>query len=357
MPDQYGRMLKEDFVKDGVLPLFHFTRAPMGDAFETDPKEFGKNPWSKAEAKEDPSPKTFFYPDPKYKDQDTGPGGTLYHGSIPADHVYDATHDPEFYAERAPNIRVLLDKLKEKGFKGIYYSGVFPTVALWHPVPLKKAVKETAHQLARVNTSGLANAIGAVGSDSHKKRVDMARQILSEAGVTPAQVKAVLVHDASQSRPAVFAAGHVANDDHARYAAAWIGLVTGAKRMTVFHPGDGPDVLHVLHSSLPVKQVSEYLTRAGVGGFSTDSQGTGTRVYVSDPDDRVDLQSIARGINARYSQLKGRADRIGGGAGSSASTGSGSGDPDARAAFRTVIRAAERRAAGSDATQPADQAP
>lgn len=231
------------------------------------------------------------------------------------------------------------------------------TPAPERPYADQKAVllPDEAHpkiKLARVNTSGLASAIGAVGSDSHKKRIDMARQVLREAGVTPAQVKAVLVHDASQSKPAVFAAGHVANDDHARYAAAWMGLVTGAKRMTVFHPGDGPDILHVLHSPLPVKQVSEYLTRSGVNGFSTDAQGSGTRVYVSDPDDRVDLQSIARGINARYSRLQGRADRIGGSTGSSASAGSGSGDPDARAAFRTVIRAAERRASGAGAAEP-----
>ncbi len=452
MPDRYGRMLLSDFTApDGTVKLHHFTRHTSEPEFTTDPNMFGKNKWSQAESKEDPSPKTFFYVDPKDKESDTGPGGNHYTGSIPAGHLYDATEDAKEHAERSPNVRVLLDKLKALGFKGIYYSGVFPTVAIWHPVNVKKeahaehpvklarqpmgaipygywiaadgtphdvgqtmmhddyvrknklfhnqedayaagwhkvnvipgkealafglapltakqketlgvlAIKHSAPgaqhlirgeseprkiRLARTVTSGLADGVAHVDSASHRKRVDIARQILTEAGVTPAQVKAVLIHEGTDARPGVFAAGQVANARHALYVAAWMGLVTGAKQMTAFHPGEGEDALHVLTTPMPVKQVSEYLTRAGVTGFSTDTSKAGTRVYVVNPDDRLNMQTLARGINASHSRIAGRADRIGGGSGSAASTGSGSGAPDARAAFRTVIRDSER-AAGS----------
>ena len=595
MPDNYGRMLLKDFVApDGTVKLHHFTRAPLGDAFTTDPKMFGKNKWSQAEVKADSSPKTFFYVDPKDKESDTGPGGNHYTGSIPAEHLYDATEDPAYHAERAPNIRALLDKLKGLGYKGIYYSGVFPTVAIWHPVDvkrektvehphqlsrpegekapvtnrvledarayheanrdrlglpewsdegskatadmdngrlagaafqnmehapkdphvvaaydaLKREIKdqydhlvsrgvkfepwtkegqpyanskemvadargnrhlayfpskggfgsddrfndhplmeqvpghpegtvyndlfravhdyfghaihghqfgptgelrawveharmfsplarkalttethgqnswvnfgphepwkkpiterpyadqkagilpEEAHpkvKLARVTAGGLAEAVGSEGSDNHKKRIELARKILHEAGVTPAQVKAVLVHADGGARPAVFATGNVANEQHARYAGAWMGLVTGSKRMTIFHPGEGTDVMHVFTTPMPVQQVSEYLNRAGLSGYSTDAHGAGTRVYVTDPDDRLDLQTLARGINARYHRVTGRADRIGSGTGSSATAGSGSGDPEARAAYRSVIRDAERAAGSATASAP-----
>ena len=176
-------------------------------------------------------------------------------------------------------------------------------------------------------------------SANHVARVDLARQVLSEAGLTRASVQSVLSHtDQRGVRPAVAAVIHSnASPALASYAAAWLGLLLGERRMTVFHPGDGQDVLHIIDSPHPAAQAGEYLRSAGVPAFSIQSRPAGSRVYVVNPHDAVDVETAARGLQGSAKRLTGTANRIGA---------ADQADADSRSDFRSVIRQAEQSVSG-----------
>jgi hypothetical protein len=91
--------------------------------------------------------------------------------------------------------------------------------------------------------------------------------------------------------------------------------------------------------------VADYLRRANVGPFSTESSPSGTtRVFIVNPTDRIAISRIARGIHASHTAINGRADRIGADSGASAATGDKPTEAAARAGYRTVIRDAESAA-------------
>jgi len=137
------------YVRDGVIRLHHFTRQPMGEGFTTDPTLFGKNPWTRAEAKANGAPKTFFYVDPDHRKLDRVAASEHYVADYPAERIYDADADPQGHKERSFNVGVLLQRLHDAGYHGLYYSGGgVPTVALWHPVPVTRAGTEPT-KLAR----------------------------------------------------------------------------------------------------------------------------------------------------------------------------------------------------------------
>jgi hypothetical protein len=192
-------------------------------------------------------------------------------------------------------------------------------------------------KLARVVHTGAGGATRAAQTDNHAARASVVKRLLAEAGISPATVRSVLAHtDERGVRPGVSAfIGAALDPSLARYVAAWMGLLAGEKRITVFHPDDnGEDTMHVIDSPMPSAHVGDYLRRSGVPSFTLEQRAAGTRVYVVNPLDLIDVPSAARGISGSHSTLRGTAVRLGAGQGS---------DADARATFRTVIRDAEAR--------------
>lgn len=214
----------------------------------------------------------------------------------------------------------------------------------------KRPGAETPERLARNEGKqfGVGSAVRASATDNHDQRLAVARQLLSEAGLQPATVRSVLAHtDERGVRPGV--AALVASDVHpdvARYVAAWLGLLTGERRVTVFHPGEGEDTLHVIDTPHGPDHVGEYLRRAGVPSFTLETHPAGTRAFVTNPLDLIDVTNAARGLDGRHTAVRGRAVRLGAGSGPGAG-----GDAEARAAYRSVIRDAE------SAAEPAAEPP
>jgi len=198
------------------------------------------------------------------------------------------------------------------------------------------AATDDPTKLARneLKTVGAGGANRMLGSANHAKRVELAQKVLAEAGLTQARVSAVLAHtDQRGARPAVAALIAQAHPKVAKFAAAWLGLLTGQHALTVFHPGEGEDTLHVIDSPHPADHVGEYLRRAGVPRFTLESRGAGTRAYVVNPMDLIDVGTAAKGLGGSSNAIRGRAVRMGAG-----------GEAEARAAYRTVIEDAEKEA-------------
>ena len=142
-----GSLLEHYVNPDGTVTLYHFAEHGSPDKITTDPSRFGKNKWSQAERKAEGTPKTFFYVDLAHKEGFFG-GRPLYTRDYPAKHIYDATGDPEGHTRSAYSIHDLVTKLREAGYHGMFYSGVFPTVAAWQPIEMTKT--EEPARLARM---------------------------------------------------------------------------------------------------------------------------------------------------------------------------------------------------------------
>jgi hypothetical protein len=149
-PGTDGTLLEHYTNDDGTVDLHHFTKAEGagGPTFTVTTDHFGKNPWSAAERKAEGTPKSFFYVDTADKEFFTG-GAHHYAAKYPATKIYDARRDPEYHAERSWNVTDLIARLKTAGYHGMFYSLMFPTVAMWHPVDVQKVEPERAHQMAR----------------------------------------------------------------------------------------------------------------------------------------------------------------------------------------------------------------
>lgn len=201
-----------------------------------------------------------------------------------------------------------------------------------HNMPDQRQPEKLARNEMKVVGAGDANR--QIGSANHNTRLALVKTILAEAGLTKARVQAVFSHEgATGARPAVAATLAQADPRVARFAAAWIGLLTGQKNTTVFHPGEGEDMLHLIDSPHPPEHVGEYLRRAGVPTFSLEKRAGGTRAYVVNPMDLIDVQTAARGLQGTTQSIPGTAIRLGAGS-----------QKDARAAYRTVIEDAEKEA-------------
>lgn len=146
------------FVKpDNTVTLHHFAKV-NGDVPEitVDPSRFGESPWSKNEKKADPTPKSFYYLDPK--DQESFfQGRTHFSTEYPADKIYDLSKDEKNVLGRiarrgGPVIANTLKVLNRLGYHGVYYSGSFPTVAMLKPVKVQRA-EEAPMQLQRIKLS------------------------------------------------------------------------------------------------------------------------------------------------------------------------------------------------------------
>jgi hypothetical protein len=187
-------------------------------------------------------------------------------------------------------------------------------------------------KLARVRYNGQASGVSEKLSSNHEARVSLAKRILSETGLMPATVRSVLSHtDERGVRPGVLAAIHKpVPDDLLHYAASWLGMMTGEKRLTTFKPGTGSDSLHIITSPAKSQDVGEYLRRLGAH-FSLDSSGAGTRALLVNPT--INTNAAARGLSGTVKTLDGTATRLGSGD-----------DSDARARYRHTISKAEQSA-------------
>jgi hypothetical protein len=187
-----------------------------------------------------------------------------------------------------------------------------------------------------------------MGDERQGKRRKIAMQILTEAGLTPAAVRNVLAHSGDKGvRAAVLQLirKHV-HPARTRYAAAWYGLLSGEKRLTVFHPHpNGEDFLHVITSPVASDTMANYLRGSGHAVFSIeDRPGGGSRAFIFNPLGKLNLDTVSEGLRASHSKLPGYGYRIGSGEGA---------DADARAAYRSVIRDYESAAGpAEDAADP-----
>ena len=165
-------------------------------------------------------------------------------------------------------------------------------------------------KLARQVAQGGGAAVRQEQSANHDKRLELAKRVLSEAGLKGI-VRSVLAHSKGGAKPSVSAVlGEAVNPKLAHYTAAWMGLLTQAKNMTVFHPGEGEDTLHVIDSPYPAAHVGEYLLKSGVPAFSTEHKGTGSRAFVINPMDLIDVEHAARGLGGTVQSIRGTAVRM-----------------------------------------------
>jgi len=226
-----------------------------------------------------------------------------------------------------------------------------PTSGKWFSVRVSpSAAKPTIApvKLARMSAN---DARIATKSPAHDKRIEVARRVLSEAGLNPSIVRAAIAHDAKSSRPsAVQIIQKSASPEHTRYAAAWYGLLSGEKNLAVFHPDDnGEDFLHVISSPHPVDYIADRLRKSGVPRFVSESKGGGgSRFYIYNPLGKLDVSAVADMIpDASHSTIRGSGYRLGASASSSANASGKPAKPTeaaARANYRTVISDFERAA-------------
>ena len=195
----------------------------------------------------------------------------------------------------------------------------------------------------------LAGATAERTSQQTAARAQLARQVLKEAGLTPSAVRQVLAHEGKAGLKAAILqmiAKHV-HPARTRYAAAWYGLLSGERRLTVFHPHPkGEDLVHVITSPAASDQVAGYMQQAGVPRFVIDPDGGGgTRAYVFDQKGQMGetMKRLAGGLNGSHTAIRGFGYRLGAGEGSDADTGA-AGGAAARQSYRDTIRSYERSA-------------
>lgn len=150
----------DKYVKpDGTVTLHHYAKVNGDtDSLSLDTSRFAESPWSKAEKKADPTPKTFFYLDPADQEHFLQ-GRTHFKTEYPAKHIYDLSTDKHSILSRiarrgGPVIQNTLKVLQRLGYHGVYYSGSFPTVAMLKNVNVEKAhdTDATVH-LSRIKLS------------------------------------------------------------------------------------------------------------------------------------------------------------------------------------------------------------
>lgn len=207
-------------------------------------------------------------------------------------------------------------------FTGAGYRGK----ELWSKRPMRFARNEG-------KTLGTGGAVRQAATDNHRAKLKVLHHLLREAKLTPAVVRRVLAPDRVGVKPSAMAVVKAAvSREHANYAAAWYQLMT-SQPVTVFHPGEGDDQMHIIDSPHDEARVGDYLRRAGFRSFAVEGRPGGSRAYVTVSGDRprVSIGNIVGGLNGRHSTVAGTATRIGSGTGA-----------DARADARSIISAFEQ---------------
>jgi hypothetical protein len=201
-------------------------------------------------------------------------------------------------------------------------------------------------KLARQRFAGEGASVAATTSANHEARLKVANQILRESGLTPAEVRAAILHAGGSTRPALAAiVQRDAHPDHVRYTAAWLGLATQQPAVAVATVDpNGRDTLHVISGAGDHAGLASALKRAGVEKFTVEQKPTGHRIFVLNPDGKYPVAQIAKANNARHSAARVSVTRLGSGASADA-TGGTAADAKSRAAYREAIDAFERAGA------------
>lgn len=208
-------------------------------------------------------------------------------------------------------------------------------------------VRKPRKKLARQRFAGEGSSVAVAGSANHEARLKVAKQILADSGLTPAEVRAAVLHASGSTRPALAAViAKSAHPDHVKYTAAWLGLATQQPGVAVatVDPA-GRDTLHVLHVGEGYEGMTRALKRAGVEKFTVESgKGGGHRIWVLNPNGKYPVKQLAQVNNARHSSVRVSVTRLGSGSSADAAGGTAS-DAKTRAAYREAIDAFERAGA------------
>lgn len=127
-----------------TITLYHYSTKD-DDRLVLDPKKFGKNSWSRREKRSSATPKIFFYLDPEDKERFFSEETPLYSVEVPKSQVYDITVDPKGMIKKTKeqnqdvlNIDMLIENLKDAGFKGMYYQLKFDVVTWFYPITVER---------------------------------------------------------------------------------------------------------------------------------------------------------------------------------------------------------------------------
>lgn len=196
-------------------------------------------------------------------------------------------------------------------------------------------------KLARDREPGPGAGIRDSLSANHDARLKIAKEVLREAGLDPARVRAAIHYQGKSAAAAVVQAINRRVDPaRIKYAAAWYGLLSNSPAVTVFHPvPTGEDTLHVIDSPHPADHMGRYLSAAGVPRFTVESHAAGSRAYVFDPGSTMNLSNAVGGLDARSTRIRGSGYRLGNRPGAGPDSRA---DAAARATYRDAITDYER---------------
>lgn len=303
-----GTATLANYADGGKVSLFHFADPSLAHeaSFTTDPGKFGKNPHSASERKVEGTPKTFFYTDLRDKESFFG-GKPLFRADYPVDKIYDAAADPEGHVERAVGgLTGLIRKLRESGYHGIFYSGVFPTVAMWEPVTVHKH-EEAPQKLSRPRSHVYVSSNTREGTqmqDAYRMASSPEHGALMAATPGGRSGYGVWLDGAEDAR--MFP---VSTPDQLAVVADSLGKQFKQKAVATFneHTG-GADALHVLtvRENDPEK-VHRETSEHGIEHKTILPSPEGLEIHILDPGKQLDdaVESYASGRGARVTHHEG----------------------------------------------------
>lgn len=137
-----------DYIENGTVDLYHFTRVNDVDSLVLDPQYFvhSRGSFSRNEWKVSRYPRTFFYTNPQNKESIIT--GELFSTKVPADQIYDLKRDPEGFMKKHKHPMFGLrndlewtEMLKDihSKYKGVFYSIGEPDIVAWfEPIEVNK---------------------------------------------------------------------------------------------------------------------------------------------------------------------------------------------------------------------------
>lgn len=183
-------LLKHFVHPEGTVDLYHYS-AHSADTLTTDPSKFGKNSWSHSERKADGNPKTFFYTD-LADTEGFFHGKPLYHAKYDTQKLYDATEDPKGHVAGSNTINDLIARLKNLNYHGMFYSGVFPTVAIWHPVEMQRVEKKKMARMKAPAGGAVVNNTYSPGGQFLAKSMRRIRDVVAKLSRRTADMEHLL---------------------------------------------------------------------------------------------------------------------------------------------------------------------
>lgn len=131
-----------EFIHDGMVTLYRFSKTPKGDTYLTDPNKAKPSAYSRREFQTASTPRTFWYLDPSSKERMIG--NYLYTAEIEADKIYDLRLDPEGFKSVLPDFDAAFNLIKNAGYDGCCYKPPQgDIVVLFVPLLAYKATTQT----------------------------------------------------------------------------------------------------------------------------------------------------------------------------------------------------------------------